>query len=182
MYELMCFGIPHRLIPLTEDYKIKTKNHLEFLAMRKIAEQFDADKNNEYIKMTDLPSNNDVLLGKGKPIQEFCGNQRLCARIDDHLGQYNMKSKSEKTALAADIVNKVRMSNGHFLSKESGIWTEVSDDVARDKVSHMFRHQRQKGRATSKGPESQSCLREDRNSTAEDEKGYEKMLTKRIKV
>jgi hypothetical protein len=153
MYEAMTFGIPHHLVPLTADYKMKTKNHLDYLAMRKTAEDFADGSTSLGIKMTDLPANRDVLLGKGKPIQEFRGNQRLSAIIDDYVDQYQVESsKTEKTALAAEMVHKVKTSyDGRFLTKDSGLWIEVSDDLARDKVSHMFRHQRQK--ANKKGHE-----------------------------
>ena len=139
----MTLGVPNHLIPLTSDYKLKTKNHLDYLAMRKVAEDFAVGIGGP-MATTDLPANVDVLLGKGKPIQEFRGNLRLSAIIDDYTGQYDAKSKAEKTALAAEMVQKVKASLGRFLSKESGTWMEVSDDLARDKVSHMFRHQRQK--------------------------------------
>lgn len=158
MYKLMCYGIPHHLIPLTSDYKLKIKNHLDYLAMRMIAEgAATGSGGNNNIEMIDLPSNNDVLLGKGKPIQEYRGNQKLSLLVDTLVLQYDTLSKSEKTALAADIVNKVKASNGRFLTKDSGIWIEVSDDMARDKVSHMFRHQRQKATFQGKGLEKTDC-------------------------
>lgn len=140
----MTFGIPQHLVPFTSDYKIKTKNHLEYLAMRKTAENFATGPCGGSIATTDLPSNVDLLLGEGKPIQEYRGNQRLSAIIDDYVDEYHAKSKQEKTALAVEMVQKVKAARGRFLSKESGIWIEVSDDLARDKVSHMFRHQRRK--------------------------------------
>lgn len=143
MYDLMTLGIPHNLIPFTSEYKIKTKNHLDYLAMRKCAYDYRASTNG-MIQTTSLPTNFDVLLGKGKPIQESAGNLKLAAMIDDYVAQYHSSSKQEKTALAATVVHKVKLSSGKFLSKESGVWIEVSDDVARDKVSHMFRHQRQR--------------------------------------
>ena len=148
IYESMTFGIPHQLIPLTTDFKIKTKNHWDYLEMRKIAEEFTPSGNElGMIKMTDLPANNDILLGKGKPIQEFRGNQRLAMIVDDYEEQYHVESsKTDKTALASAIVKKIQATNGRFLSKESGIWIEVHDNLARDKVSHMFRHQRLKSK------------------------------------
>ena len=157
MYKLMCYGIPHNLIPLTSEYKLKIKNHLDYLEMRMIAENPMNGSDGSKIKMIDLPSNNDVLLGKGKPIQEYRGNQKLSLLVDTLVEQYDTKSKSEKTAMAAEIVHKVKASKGRFLSKDSGIWTEVSDDMARDKVSHMFRHQRQKANIQGSGIQKSDC-------------------------
>lgn len=146
MYESMTYGIPHHLFPLTVDHKIKTKNHLDYLSMRKTAEDIRAASPHAPTFMTDLPANIDVLLGKGKPIQEFRGNQRLSAMVDNYVDRYHEEcSKLEKTALAANLVKMVQGTGGRFLSKESGVWREVSDEMAREKVSHMFRHQRKSG-------------------------------------
>lgn len=110
--------------------------------MRQTMEEFAASPGSSMIETTDLPCNKDVLLGKGKPIQEFCGNQRLATLVDNYMEDYNNCSRIEKTTLAAKLVSTVKEYGGHFLSKESGVWISVSDDLARDKVSHMFRHQR----------------------------------------
>jgi hypothetical protein len=134
----MTYGIPHHLIPATADGKIKLKNHMAFLDMRRAAEEYD-----QYgaVETCELPRNHDVLLGKGKPIQEYTGNRRLHGLVDEQLSIYHgfSNSKKEKTALSAEIVKMVQKVSGRFLSKESGVWIEVSDDIARDKVSHMFR-------------------------------------------
>lgn len=163
----MAAGIPHDLIPFTHhDYKIKTKNHLDYLSMRQKAEALDYSfccahggtsllSTEETVVahpvtrpfFTDLPSRCDVLLGKGRPIQFSPGNQRLELIVDEYLDKYHdsSTSKLEKTALAAEIVRRVKDRLGvRFLSKSSGIWMEVGDEMARDKVSHMFRHQKQK--------------------------------------
>lgn len=180
----MTLGVPHQLIPFTSDYKIKTKNHLDYLAMRKTMEEFVSSGNFSSSRMTNLPSNVDVLLGKGKPIQEFLGNLRLAAIIDDYVDEYHQKSKAEKTALAAEMVQKVKASNGRFLSKESGIWIEVPTDAARDKCSHMFRHQRQK--ANKKGQEmtgNQSSVRKGGVMAVTTPSGLDETpMSKRIKV
>lgn len=147
-YKIMSLGIPSHLIPLTADYKIKTKNHTEWLCMRKTIEELAMFPGSASIITTDLPSNRDVLLGKGKPIQGSCGNQRLSAMVDDYVEQYHKSSKTEKTALAAELVSKVHAYDGQFLSKDSGVWIAVSDSMARVKVSQMFRHQRHKGNTT----------------------------------
>lgn len=40
--------------------------------------------------------------------------------------------------LATDIVLMVKQASGQFLSKESGIWMEVDDYIAREKVSTLL--------------------------------------------
>ncbi|CAB9514190.1 Transfer protein [Seminavis robusta] len=141
---LMSFGIPADVIPLTYSYKIKTKNHLEYLAMRAKAEEImERYPGTNQDILIDLPARSDVLLGKGKPIQFSSGNQRLMTIIDSYLDQYHNKcSKHEKTELTAEIVSMLKDSGVRFLCKDSGIWLEVTDDLARGKISYMFRHQR----------------------------------------
>lgn len=149
--DIMSYGISPDIIPINQNYKLKTKNHLEYLAMRMRAEEILAQQPAivRPEQLIDLPSRKDVLLGKGRPIQFSSGNQGLSAIVDGYLDQYHMQSsKLEKTALAASIVQMVQANGVRFLSKESGIWMAVSDEVAREKVSHMFRHQQHKKKST----------------------------------
>ena len=142
----MSFGIPNDVNPYTQSHKIKTKNHLEYLAMRVKAEEIMA--RNPGIpeeSLIDLPTRSDVLLGKGKPIQFSSGNQRLMTIVDGYLDEYhNRCNKKEKTELTSEIVRMVKESGVRFLCKDSGIWLEVPDDQARAKISYMFRHQKKK--------------------------------------
>jgi hypothetical protein len=142
MYDLMTYGIPHHILPFTADHKIKVKNHFEYLEMRRTGEEFAI---NVAIKTVMLPTNSDVLLGKGKPIQEAVGNIRLQAIVDNYVDRYQSSKKTEKTALAVEIVQMVKDVSGRFLSKESGIWIEVPDDIAQNKVSHLLRNRRHMG-------------------------------------
>lgn len=148
----MTYGIPHHLLPLTAEEKVKTKNHLEFLQMRRVGERMAAERKEQegegggqtnVVETIELPLASDVLLGKGRPIQNHAGNMHLQAVVDEHLDQYHsIQGRLEKTALAALIVRKVKEASGRFLSKESGIWIEVSDELARNKVSYLFRNRR----------------------------------------
>jgi hypothetical protein len=137
IYTLMTYGIPHHLIPLTSDGKFKLKNHLASIEMRQAAEEYAQQG---MVETCVLPHTCDVLLGKGKPIQQCTGNRRLHTLVDDHLSLYDgFSNKKEKTALSAEIVKMVQSASGRFLSKESGVWIKVSDDIAREKVSRTFR-------------------------------------------
>jgi hypothetical protein len=133
----MTYGISPHLIPVTEDGKIKTKNHLEFLQLRKAREQYIQAGN---YNLVDIPLHSDVLLGRGKPIQQHAGNLRLQAIVDEYVLEYHkLKSKHDKTALAQRVVRMVKTASARFLSKDNGIWMEVPDEVAREKVSGLFR-------------------------------------------
>jgi hypothetical protein len=133
----MTYGIPHHLIPLTDDGKIKLKNHMEYIDMKRAAEQY---AQHGMVETVQLPLLSDVLLGRGRPIQDHAGNMRLKAIVDEYLPTYHTApSFKAKREITGDIVRMIKEAHGRFLSKDSGVWIEVSDDVAHDKVSHLFR-------------------------------------------
>lgn len=184
MRDLMSFGIPVDSIPLTQSYKVKNKNHTEYLSMLAKKEEMLASVPATMTadQLIDLPTRKDVLLGKGKPIQFSSGNQRLSSIIDGYLDQYHEQSTTpEKTALAAKIVQMVKANGVRFLTKESGIWIEVSDGVARDKVSHMFRHQRTKAKSKNTNA-SAGKVRALDDGIAEPEIIHEESYNKKVKV
>lgn len=137
MLGLRSYGIPSHISPVNDDGRIRTKNHLDYLQGRKTVERLSFA---EVKKVVFLPLNSDILFGRGKPIQQTPGNLRLSAIVDSFVLEYQqLANKQDKTALAAKIVQMVKTASGRFLSKNSGLWTEVADDVAREKVSGLFR-------------------------------------------
>ena len=99
------------------------------------------------------PLERDVLLGRGRPYQEWPGNVHLVKLVDEVRDQYlEATDRFDKTLLTMDIVAKVQADGGRFLQRLDGTkvkgWQQVPNDVARDKVSHTFR--------TKKGPASSS--------------------------
>ena len=80
--------------------------------------------------------------------------------IDCYLDQYHKRSnKEEKTALAANIVTRSKSQGVRFLSRESGVWKEVSDVLARGKVSQMFRRHQHNQQSTCRSQDQQSLTR-----------------------
>lgn len=67
-YSLMTFGMPVPFIPVTDAGDVKATNHMKWIAKRKIKESFL--KRAQPFEGINLPSNNDVLVGRGKPIGE----------------------------------------------------------------------------------------------------------------
>ena len=96
------------------------------------------------------PTKYDVLCGRGRPYQEHSGNLRLHKIVNSYKAKYSNSTRSEKPVIAEDIVKQIknRKNNtaGRFLRrcKLSSCWFEVSDDVAREKVSHALRGKRQR--------------------------------------
>lgn len=144
MEQVTAHGIPRDFIPFKADKTFKTKSHIESIEMRKKLEvmaRASSALTLEDVPAVLLPARRDVLFGKGKPFQFFSGNQHLAFIIDGYLDQYhNRSSKQEKTALAEKIVAVAKSEGARFLSKESGVWQEVTDHLARGKVSQMLRH------------------------------------------
>lgn len=92
--------------------------------------------------VVDSPLENDVLLGRGRPFQDYVGNQQLGRMIDQQRQRYlSAKDRFDKTYISMQIVEEIQKLGGRFLqrSPDKGGWELVSDAVARDKVSHSFR-------------------------------------------
>lgn len=86
-----------------------------------------------------LPSSKDVLFGRGRPFQEHPGNVRFSLIIDSLQPRYEVARRSEKTVIAEEVVKKMKSRGGRFLRRLDGCWEEVSDIMAREKVSQAFR-------------------------------------------
>lgn len=106
------------------------------------------------------PSRNDVLFGRGRPIQEHPGNVVFNSLLEAVRDRYDSLRRSEKTALTYTIVFKIKRAGGRFLRQSPvnpELWEQVDDEMARVKVSHTFRSLRQiqKGKEqTDQGPKS----------------------------
>ena len=105
------------------------------------------------------PKINDILLGRGRPQQEYPGNLKLASIVESRREEYSTASKQGKTRKATEVVSMIKAYGGRFLKKadhgpsstmqhqqdqaggsQTGYWVEVLDTrVAREKVSHSFR-------------------------------------------
>lgn len=88
------------------------------------------------------PMPNDVLFGRGKAIKEHPANIFLHSLVDERMLAYEMSLKCEKTVTASEIMAIIKERGGRFLKMEGGNWVEVDSEVAREKVSHVFRSRR----------------------------------------
>jgi hypothetical protein len=99
----------------------------------------------------DAPRRFDVLFGKGKALREHTGNVRANHLVAMYRPKYEHADKYEKTDIAKHLVNIIHESGGRFLKFEEndGIWVEVGHGMAREKISHIFRNQRDRKRRSS---------------------------------
>lgn len=91
-----------------------------------------------------VPQENDVLYGRGKQYRKHPGNKRMKLVIDLHRNAYTNANRIAKTNMSKEIVNIIKSSGdkgGRFLrfDRKVNSWVEVSDDSAREKVSHAMR-------------------------------------------
>jgi hypothetical protein len=154
-YALLSFGLPSALLPFTPECELKTGNHMNWIQRRNVKEQ--ELRRVGVFSGIDLPRRNDVLLGKGKPIQSHPGNQRLKELCEISLDAYNKANRQSKTVWAVKIVQEIlypsdslgRIGNvgvgGRFLKPQdckskSGWWVEETDEeVLIEKVCSKFR-------------------------------------------
>jgi hypothetical protein len=135
----MTYGIPHDALPVTSEGGIKVKNHLDWIKIKIRREQCAKEGMTDTVE---LPSREDFLIGRGKPTQFHAGNMRLHVIVDECLPQYEGANRKEKTEISAEAVSQVKAYLGRFLSQKSGVWIQVADEVAREKVSQLFRSRR----------------------------------------
>lgn len=101
------------------------------------------------------PTDDVVIIGRGKKVRASPGNQKFYALIDNHLTAYqNAATKGLKSTLLWNILTTVRGSstNGFgFVKKEGANWIAVDDACARiniaqafrDRLSHSYRSSKQ---------------------------------------
>jgi hypothetical protein len=103
------------------------------------------------------PSPNDILLGRGKPIQRRPGNVRFREMVEKNMDRYDEGNRGAKYAVAASIAHLLKEEGGRFLKEtEDGGWVEVDEATARSKISHAFRSRRKALHATLKKGKSNS--------------------------
>jgi len=87
------------------------------------------------------PRPTDVICGRGKMTASHPANRRFRELVDSHKAAYqNSKRRDEKTRITCELVDKLR-GEGRFVlfDPNTKLWHEVSEEYAREKVSHSLR-------------------------------------------
>ena len=152
-YALMSFGIPVKSLQVNSDGDLKRAPHLKWLTLRKRTEQMVRDSNGT-MKQIVVPSRMDVLFGRGTPLQSHVGNMRLIDLIEEDLEKYFSSSKKAgKAAVVNSLIKTINNEGGRFLKQSrDGVWEEVDDSSAFDKVGHGFRNHKPPTRPLEKAP------------------------------
>jgi hypothetical protein len=89
------------------------------------------------------PTHFDVVCGRGKPFQRHSGNRRMLRIVYLHKARYWASERCDKFVIADMVLHRIKKCGSEpvrFLKREDGEhWVEVSDDEARQKVSHALR-------------------------------------------
>jgi hypothetical protein len=93
----------------------------------------------------------DILCGKDKTFNKHKGNQVFRNTIATFQDVYACAAtKQDKMNITKEIVQKLRTEYGaRFVKLHKGHWQEISDQMARDKVSHALRFAAKGSRAAS---------------------------------
>jgi hypothetical protein len=103
-----------------------------------------------------IPSAYSVLIGRGRACTEATGNKRLKVIISIFLEEYSSaQTRIAKSMVVSKIVDMVRDACpvGAFIKQERGVWWEVSDSTARERVGSILRdllHEQYKSSSKSK--------------------------------
>ena len=92
-----------------------------------------------------LPRRNDVLLGRGRPYQNFIGNRRMLRIVSQFKEQYNAKPRDQKRPYVETVLDEVLRDGTRFLQRIDGAggserWEEVGRAKAAEKVWHALRN------------------------------------------
>ncbi|KAL3924666.1 MAG: hypothetical protein SGILL_000903 [Bacillariaceae sp.] len=172
IYTLMTFGVPRKCFPISDTGELLVEKHVEFLAMRRKQEaaasammhaiedmnaagrgvgnsnssnhlSVPLQQQQHLIKRIIVPTNVDVLLGRGRPFQEHAGNMRCNFVVVAAMEEYEQVSRNDKTGVSRNVISKIKGYGGRFLKQNDGVWEEVDDAEALKKISHSFRTHRQ---------------------------------------
>lgn len=107
------------------------------------------------------PTNYTVVLGRGKGAYNYCGNRRCRVIVKSFLRDfYKLETRSERSVIVSKVISIIKEACpvGSFVKMENGVWYQVPDKIAREKIFTMFRdvdkaESRESRRASSSSPE-----------------------------
>lgn len=158
-YQLMGYGIPIDILPISQTGKIKTILLQQWIRLRKSIEappgmgggqdgsgSDDSDGNrplsaSALLSAIECPNLNDVIFRTGKSYMCHPGNVMFRSLIESKLDEHFAATRKEKATIAWWIVNEVERRGGRFLKWDNrGWWTEFADrEGIRYKIPTYFR-------------------------------------------
>jgi hypothetical protein len=81
-----------------------------------------------------------IVCGRGRDTFNHVGNQRFRALASLFMERYSRAvTKATKSAIVSEIINEIRQADGNFCKFKKGVWVEVGDHCAREKVGSLLR-------------------------------------------
>lgn len=140
---LRSHGIDPGTIPISLDGKpIELDAFQQSLRQQRRRERLSKPRRSKIL----VPSEYDVLLGKGSATQNFIGNKRLRQIASDCQKQYDKAPRGTKNAIVQELVDTVLQASGMFLRKDGDAWIAVDNATAHQKVAALFRTNRMQQR------------------------------------
>ena len=91
-------------------------------------------------KLLPYPKPNDILLGRGRPFQDYPGNQMMTKLINSYREQYDHATERlDKMFICLSVTKEVQERGSRFLQRTSLGWEEVDQEKAEKKVIKAFR-------------------------------------------
>lgn len=138
-YALLTYGIPSRSLPFSKHGEPTIDSHTKWLQRQKVAEEKLGAE--ERIDRIMIPSNKDVLSGRGRFVQYHMGNVHFRHLIAERESEYeNCEDQLGAKGLVADkVITQIQSSGGRFLKDDGVGWVLLSKSAAHDKVTMAFR-------------------------------------------
>jgi len=167
-YQLMGYGIPIDLLPISPTGNVKTLMLLQWLKVRKMIESKHSTSNDSGTESSgddsstmaaegavECPNLNDVVFRPGKSYMVHPGNVMFRSSIESKMDEHFAATRSEKAAIAWSIVREVELRGGRFLKWDNrGWWTEFEDrSEIRYKIPTYFRDFKRNSKARKKRKE-----------------------------
>jgi hypothetical protein len=149
-YELLGYGIPVDLLPVTETGNVKTRNLLQWMKVRKAIESGVktpiGDGEGEESSCIDIPGLNDVVFRYGKSYLSHPGNAMFRGLIEAKHDEHNEGTTEAKVGATWWVVDEVLRKDGRFLVWDNrGWWVQLHDrKEIRAKVAISFKEYKKK--------------------------------------
>jgi hypothetical protein len=81
-----------------------------------------------------------IVCGRGKDTFNHVGNQRFRTLASMFLERYSRAiTKAAKSVIVSEIIDVIRNAGGNFCKFKKGVWVEVGNHCAREKVGSLLR-------------------------------------------
>eukprot|EP00529_Nitzschia_sp_RCC80_P010799 CAMPEP_0113454234 /NCGR_PEP_ID=MMETSP0014_2-20120614/7759_1 /TAXON_ID=2857 /ORGANISM="Nitzschia sp." /LENGTH=625 /DNA_ID=CAMNT_0000345635 /DNA_START=20 /DNA_END=1897 /DNA_ORIENTATION=- /assembly_acc=CAM_ASM_000159 len=123
-YDIMGYGIPMDLIPITDTGTVKTKNLKDWMKVRKVIEQGIVQP-----PPIDCPATHDVVFGYGKAFTMHPGNVMYRGLLEEYCEEHRVATTLDaKKKITWRIVEDVEQRGGRFLQWDKrGWWSPFLD-------------------------------------------------------